>query len=147
MTRAALAAVLCLAALAACGRRQPPPAVAVLPAPAGPGVGVPLPSGALIPSGVLTPQTIAGTYDGRQELVRSTGRCARSGNTRLVVRDTVVRWRVDRSVPEIAATVALDGTFAADNGSTIMRGQFTPGRVDFDAGTATCGYRYTLVKR
>lgn len=149
MTRTMLATALCLVALAACGRRQPPPAVVAVPAATLGGVGVPLPSGATMPAApaALSVDLIRGTYQGRAELLRNGGRCAPGRNVSLSMQDPVVRWRVDRSVPELQAPIALDGSFVADNGPAVIRGQFTPGRVDFDAGTATCGYRYALVKR
>ncbi len=111
-----------------------------------------MPSGAAsaglgaIPSGALTYETIAGRYRGQSELIRDSGRCPRGGNVSLNMRDTAVRFRVDRSVPELVAPVALDGFFGADNGVSVMRGRFAPNRLDFDAGTLRCGYRYNLVK-
>ena len=109
-----------------------------------------MPSGAAslaaAPSGVLTYETIAGTYRGQSELIRDGGRCRRGGNVAFRMRDTAVRFRVDRSVPELIAPVALDGFFMADNGASVIRGRFTPNRLDFDAGTLRCGYRYSMAK-
>ncbi|MBC7801238.1 MAG: hypothetical protein H7Z10_11500 [Gemmatimonadaceae bacterium] len=62
------------------------------------------------------------------------------------MRDSAVRFRVNRSVPELVAPIALDGFFVADNGVSVIRGRFLPGRMEFDAGTIQCGYRYTLTK-
>lgn len=104
-------------------------------------------STAATPSGALTFETIAGTYRGQSELIRDGGRCPRGGRAAFTMRDTAVRWRVDRSVPELVAPVALDGFFMADNGPSVIRGRFSPGRLDFDAGTVRCGYRYALVKQ
>ena len=78
--------------------------------------------------------------------VRNNGRCAVGGNASFRMRDTAVRFRVNRSVPELVAPVALDGFFLADNGVSVIRGRFLPGRMEFDAGTIECGYRYVLTK-
>lgn len=154
MNRTVLMAVLCAAALVGC-RRPPAPVVEVVPvAPGGVGVLLPsastVPSGASIaatPSGALTFESIAGTYRGESELIRDGGRCPRGGRVAFTMRDTAVRWRVDRSVPELVAPVALDGFFMADNGPSVIRGRFSPGRLEFDAGTVRCGYRYALAKQ
>ena len=78
--------------------------------------------------------------------MRDGGHAARGGNAAFAMRDTTVRFRVDRSVPELVAPVALDGFFIADNGASVIHGRFTPYRADFDAGTIRCGYPYSLGK-
>ena len=50
-------------------------------------------------------------------------------------------------MPELVAPVALDGFFLADNGPSVMRGRFSPGRMEFDAGTVRCGYRHALARQ
>ena len=164
MTRIWVVAVLCGAALAGC-RRAPPPEAVVVSAPVAatlPGTTLStagtVPSGATVPagagyaplaaapSGAITYETIAGTYRGRAQLVRNDGRCPLGENVAFRMRDTSVRFRVNRSVPELVAPVALDGFFMADNGVSVIRGRFLPGRMEFDAGTIPCGYRYVLTK-
>ena len=153
MVRVVLSVAACALVIAGCRRAPPPVAVPVL---AGPETLLPygstVPSGAasaglvVMPSGALTYETIAGRYRGQSELIRDGGRCPRGGGVSFNMRDTAVRFRVDRSVPELVAPVALDGFFAADNGASVIRGRFTPDRLDFDAGTLRCGYRYSLAK-
>lgn len=153
MVRLLMVALLCGTALAGCRRAPPVEAVVVDP-------GAPLPSAATlprgtvagtVPSGALDPgpvslASIAGTYRGRSELVRSEGRCPAGGNVALRMRDPAVRFRVNRTVPELVAPVALDGFFAADNGVSVIRGRILPDRMEFDAGTLQCGYRYILAR-
>lgn len=162
MMRTLILAALCGAALAGCRRAPPPDAVSVAPvASTLPGTalstagtvpsGATLPSGVgfapgAVPSGAITYETIAGGYRGRAQLVRNDGRCPLGDNVSFRMRDTAVRFRVNRSVPELVAPVALDGFFQADNGASVIRGRFLPGRVEFDAGTIQCGYRYVLTK-
>ena len=153
MIRTVLCVAACIIVVTGCRRAPSPAAVPVL---AGPETLLPygstVPSGVssvpsgIVPSGALTYETIAGRYRGQSELIRGGGRCARGGNISFNMRDAVVRFRVDRTVPELAAAVALDGFFLADNGASVIRGRFTPNRLDFDAGTLRCGYRYSLAK-
>lgn len=149
MIRTVLSVVVCGAVVVGCRRPPPPVPVALGPETLLPS-GSTVPSGAAataaMPSGALTYETIAGGYRGQSELIRDGGRCARGGNVSFTMRDTAVYFRVDRSVPELTAPVALDGFFMADNGASVIRGRFTPGRMDFDGGTIRCGYRYSLVK-
>ena len=146
MMRVVLGIAACSLVIAGC-RRAPPPYAA--PALAGPETL--LPYGSTVPSGAassggLTYEMIAGRYRGQSELIRDGGRCARGGGVSFTMRDAAVRFQVERGVPELIAPVALDGFFAADNGASVIRGRFTPYRLDFDAGTLRCGYRYSLAK-